>query len=276
MEIRFQNNAEETRQMNTEQLRKNFLVQNIMHDDTVQLVYSHYDRMIICGVKPVSKSLELPNHPELRADYFLERRELGIINVGGDGAVIADGKEFALRKMDCVYLGKGTQKVKFKSKSKKEAALFYMLSAPAHHKYPNKLMVKEKAAPVQLGAAETANKRTVYKYIHLDGLKSCQLVMGLTVLEKGNVWNSIPPHTHTRRMEVYFYFDLPAEHRIMHFMGEPQQTRHLIMANNEAVISPPWSTHYGCGTYNYGFIWGMAGENLVYTDMDPASVASLL
>jgi 4-deoxy-L-threo-5-hexosulose-uronate ketol-isomerase len=276
MEIRFQNNAEETRQMNTEQLRKNFLVQNIMHDDTVQLVYSHYDRMIICGVKPVSKSPELPNHPELRADYFLERRELGIINVGGDGAVIADGKEFALRKMDCVYLGKGTQKVKFKSKSKKEAALFYMLSAPAHHKYPNKLMVKEKAAPVQLGAAETANKRTVYKYIHLDGLKSCQLVMGLTVLEKGNVWNSIPPHTHTRRMEVYFYFDLPAEHRIMHFMGEPQQTRHLIMANNEAVISPPWSTHYGCGTYNYGFIWGMAGENLVYTDMDPASVASLL
>jgi len=275
MQIRFTNSAAETKQMNTEQLRDNFLIENLFTDDAVNLLYSHYDRVIIGGVKPVSKSIELPNHPELRADYFLERRELGIINVGADGIVTADGKEFALRKMDCVYLGKGTQKVKFKSKNKKEAALFYMLSSPAHQKYPNRLLVKEKAAPVQLGAPETANKRTVYKYIHLDGLKSCQLVMGLTVLENGSVWNSIPPHTHTRRMEVYFYFDLPSEHRIMHFMGDPQQTRHLIMANNEAVISPPWSTHYGCGTYNYGFIWGMAGENLDYTDMDPAPVATL-
>ena len=274
MQIRFTNSPAETKQMNTEQLRDNFLIENLFTDETVNLVYSHYDRVIIGGVKPVAKAIELPNHPELRADYFLERRELGIINVGADGIVTADGKEFTVRKMDCVYLGKGTQKVKFKSKNK-EAALFYMLSSPAHHKYPNRLLLKEKAAPVQLGAAETANKRTVYKYIHLDGLKSCQLVMGLTVLENGNVWNSIPPHTHTRRMEVYFYFDLPAEHRIMHFMSDPQQTRHLIMANNEAVISPPWSTHYGCGTYNYGFIWGMAGENLVYTDMDPAPVATL-
>jgi len=275
MQIRFTQSPEETKQMNTEQLREHFLVENLFADDAVNLFYTHYDRVIIGGAKPVNKTLELPNHPELRADYFLERRELGIINVGADGVVIADGKEFILRKLDCVYLGKGTQKIKLRSKSKKDAALFYMLSAPAHHKYSNRLLVKEKAAPVQLGAAETANKRTVYKYIHPDGLKSCQLVMGLTVLEPGSVWNSIPPHTHTRRMEVYFYFGLPDGHRIMHFMGEPQQTRHLVMANNEAVISPPWSTHYGCGTFNYGFIWGMAGENLAYTDMDPAPVDTL-
>jgi 4-deoxy-L-threo-5-hexosulose-uronate ketol-isomerase len=153
--------------------------------------------------------------------------------------------------------------------------LFYLLSAPAHHTYSNKLMKKEKATPVQLGAAETANKRTVYKYIHLDGIKSCQLVMGLTVLGNGSVWNSVPPHTHTRRSEVYFYFDLPAEQRIFHFMGEPQQTKHLVVANNEAIISPPWSTHFGCGTSNYGFIWGMAGENLVYTDMDAAPIKDI-
>lgn len=275
MEIRFANGIGETKQMDTEQLRKNYLVSDLFTADKINLVYSHYDRVIIGGVNPAGKTVELPNHPELRADYFLERRELGVINIGGDALITADGKEFSLRKMDCLYLGKGTKQVKFRSKSKKDPALLYLLSAPAHHTYPNKVLVKEKAAPVQLGAAETANKRTVYKYIHLDGLKSCQLVMGLTVLEPGNVWNSIPPHTHTRRMEVYLYFDLPAEHRIMHFMGEPQQTRHLVMANNEAVISPPWSTHYGCGTYNYGFIWGMAGENLVYTDMDPAPVAAL-
>lgn len=275
MEIRFHNSPEETRQMDTGQLRKNFLVENLMQDDTVQLVYSHYDRVIIGGIKPVNKTLQLPNHPELRADYFLERRELGVINVGADAIITADGKEFILRKMDCIYLGKGTRTVKFKSKSKKEPALLYMLSAPAHHKYPNRLMSKEKASPVSLGDTSTANKRTVYKYIHLDGIKSCQLVMGLTVLEPGSVWNSIPPHTHTRRMEVYFYFDVPAGHRIMHFMGEPQETRHLVMGNNEAVISPPWSTHYGCGTTNYGFIWGMAGENLVYSDMDPAPVDTL-
>jgi 4-deoxy-L-threo-5-hexosulose-uronate ketol-isomerase len=275
MRIQFAISQQETKGMDTELLRENFLVQNLFTDDEINLVYTHYDRVIIGGAKPVNKSIDLPNHPELRAGYFLERRELGIINVGADGLVIADDKEFMLRKMDCVYLGKGTRKVRFKSKSKKDAALFYFLSSPAHHKYPNRSLPREKAAPVQLGAPETANKRTVYKYIHLDGLKSCQLVMGLTMLEPGSVWNSIPPHTHTRRMEVYFYFDLPVEHRVMHFMGEPQQTRHLIMANNEAVISPPWSTHYGCGTFNYGFIWGMAGENLVYTDMDPAPVATL-
>lgn len=275
MEIRFQQSPKETKGMDTEQLRENFLVENLMQDDTIQLVYSHYDRVIVGGVKPVNKTIVLPNHNELKADYFLQRRELGIINVGGAGIVIADGKEYAINKLDCVYLGKETKEVKFKSKSKKEPALFYLLSAPAHHKYPNKLMTKEKASPVNLGDVSTSNKRTIYKYIHLDGIKSCQLVMGLTVLEPGSVWNSVPPHTHTRRMEVYFYFDVAAEHRVFHFMGQPQETRHLVMANHEAVISAPWSMHYGCGTSNYGFIWGMAGENQVFSDMDPAPIATL-
>ncbi len=275
MQVRFQNSPADAKGMTTEQLRENFLVQQLMQDDKIELVYSHYDRVIVGGAKPINKTLVLPNHPELRADYFLERRELGIINVGGPGVVLADGKEFSIDKLGCVYLGKETKEVKFKSKGKKDPALFYLLSAPAHHKYPNKLMPKEKASPVNLGDVSTSNKRTIYKYIHLDGIKSCQLVMGLTVLESGSVWNSVPPHTHTRRMEVYFYFDVPADHRVFHFMGEPQETRHLVMGNHDAVLSAPWSMHFGCGTSNYGFIWGMAGENQVFTDMDPAPVATL-
>lgn len=275
MAIRFAISQNETKQFDTEQLRDNFLVSPLMQDDTVQLVYTHYDRVIIGGAKPVNKSVSLPNHPELRADYFLERRELGIINVGGAGKVKLDSQSFELNKLDCVYAGKGTKEVSFSSENAGDPAIFYLLSAPAHATYPNTKFTKEQAAPVSLGAADTSNKRTVYKYIHLDGIRSCQLVMGLTVLEAGSVWNSVPPHTHTRRMEVYFYFDLGEQHRIFHFMGEPQQTRHIAMANHEAVISPPWSTHFGCGTSNYGFIWGMAGENLVYTDMDPAPVHEL-
>jgi 4-deoxy-L-threo-5-hexosulose-uronate ketol-isomerase len=276
MEIRFQTSPAETKQMDTAQLRQNFLVQQLMKDDAVTLVYSHYDRVIIGGVKPLGKMLALPNHPELRADYFLERRELGVINVGGPGKVTADGKDFVLPKLSCLYVGKGTKEVLFSSVAKDNPAIFYILSSPAHHAYPAALMEKEKAAPAELGAAETSNKRTVYKYIHLDGIQSCQLVMGLTVLAPGSVWNSVPPHTHTRRMEAYFYFDLPEDQRMFHFMGDPQETRHIVMKNHEAVISPPWSTHFGCGTSNYGFIWGMAGENLVYSDMDPAPVPTLL
>lgn len=256
--------------MNTEQLRASFLVQQLMQDDQVKLVYAHYDRVIIGGVKPVSKTIALPNHEELKAKYFLERRELGIINVGGAGTVTAGGETYRMNKLDCLYLGKETQDVQFASTGKEEPAVFYLLSAPAHKKYPNTLMAKEQASPVQLGEAATSNKRTIYKYIHLDGIKSCQLVMGLTVLEPGSVWNSVPPHTHTRRTEVYFYFDVPEQQRVMHFMGERQETRHIIMQNHEAVISPPWSMHFGCGTSSYGFIWGMAGENQEFTDMDPA------
>jgi 4-deoxy-L-threo-5-hexosulose-uronate ketol-isomerase len=276
MEIRFHNSPEETKLMNTKQLRESFLMQRLMEDDKVRLIYSHYDRMIVGGAVPVKKALTLPNHEELKAEYFLERREMGIINVGGDGIVVADGKEYPLRKMDCVYLGKGTEEVEFRSSSKKSPAVYYLLSAPAHHKYPNRMMKKEAAAPVNLGDPSTSNVRTVYKYIHLDGLKSCQLVMGLTVMASGSVWNSVPPHTHTRRMEVYFYFDIPEGHRVFHFMGQPQETRHLVVSNHEAVVSPPWSMHFGCGSASYAFIWGMAGENLVYTDMDPVPLPTIL
>lgn len=275
METRFANSPNEVKQFDTEQLRTQFLFQNLFEKDEVKLLYTHFDRVIIGGVKPVNKTISLPKEEELKAEYFLQRREIGIINVGGQGTVIADGKEFTLQKLDCVYLGKETRDVQFKSASKKNPALFYLLSTPAHHKYPSKLMSKEKATPVQMGEQATSNKRTIYKYIHLDGIKSCQLVMGLTVLDNGSVWNSVPPHTHTRRMEVYFYFDLSAEHRVFHFMGQPQETRHIVMANHEAVISPPWSMHYGCGTANYGFIWGMAGENMEFSDMDPHPIATL-
>jgi 4-deoxy-L-threo-5-hexosulose-uronate ketol-isomerase len=275
MEIRFQNSPKETMEMNTSQLRDTFLMQGLMSEDKVKLVYSHYDRVIVGGAVPSKKPLKLPNHDELKAEYFLERREIGIINVGADGVVIADGKEFALSKLDCVYLGKGTKDVEFRSGSKKNPAMFYLMSAPAHQRYPNKMMKKEKAAPVNMGDPSTSNVRTIYKYIHLDGLKSCQLVMGLTVLSSGSVWNSVPPHTHTRRMEVYFYFDVPDQHRVFHFMGQPQETRHIIVANHDAVVSPPWSMHFGCGTSNYGFIWGMAGENQAFTDMDPVPVATI-
>lgn len=275
MPSRFAISQNEARHFDTHQLRENFLVSPLMRDDTIHMVYTHYDRVIIGGARPVAKPIALGNDPELRSEYFLERRELGIINVGGTGSVTLDGQSFEMNKLDCVYAGKGTREVSFSSKSGNEPAVFYLLSAPAHANHPNTKFTKEQASPVNLGSAETSNKRTVYKYIHLDGIRSCQLVMGLTILETGSVWNSVPPHTHTRRMEVYFYFDLPEQQRIFHFMGEPQQTRHIVMANHEAVISPPWSTHFGCGTGSYGFIWGMAGENLAYNDMDPAPVQEL-
>jgi 4-deoxy-L-threo-5-hexosulose-uronate ketol-isomerase len=275
MEIRFQNSPKETSEMNTQELRDNFLIQSLMQDDGLRLVYSHYDRVIVGGSKPVNKTVDLENDPELRADYFLERREIGIINVGGNGSVTADGVNYDLRKLDCVYLGKGTRQVDFKSNNGKEPALFYLLSAPAHQSYPNALMKREDASPGSMGEQATANRRTIYKYIHADGIKSCQLVMGLTLLQEGSVWNTMPAHTHTRRMEAYFYFDVAEDQRVFHLMGEPKETRHLVVAANEAIISPPWSIHSGCGTANYGFIWGMAGENYTYTDMDPAPVSEI-
>ncbi len=275
MEIRFQCSPNETRQMTTEQLRKNFLIEGLMQPGKIQLTYSHYDRMIVGGVVPTDKALSLSKEEELKADYFLERREMGIINVGGKGTVTADGTAYEIDKLECVYLGKGTKDVTFSSTSDKEPAHFYILSVPAHQAYPNKKMTKAEASPVNLGDISTSNKRTIYKYIHNDGIQSCQLVMGLTTLDTGSVWNSVPPHTHTRRMEAYFYFDLDAAQRVMHFMGEPQETRHLVMANNEAVLSAPWSMHFGVGTANYGFIWGMAGENKEFTDMDQVPVAAI-
>ncbi len=276
MEIRFSNSPAETKAMDTEQLRANFLVENLMQENKLTLVNTHYDRVIIGGTKPVAGTgVVLENEDELKADFFLQRRELGIINVGGTGSVTVDGIKYELNKLECLYVGRGSKEVSFESNESGNPAVFYMLSAPAHKEYPTTKYSKEQAAPVQLGDILTSNKRTIYKYIHDDGIQSCQLVMGLTVLEPGCVWNSVPPHTHTRRMEVYFYFDLPEDQRMFHMMGEPHQTRHIIMQNHDAVISPPWSGHYGCGTSNYGFIWGMAGENKQFTDMDATPVTVL-
>lgn len=275
MQTRFQSSPKEVRGMSTADLRDNFLVPELMKADALTLVYSHYDRVIIGGVKPLLQKVPLRNEPELRADYFLERREIGVINVGGAGIVIADGVQYELDKLDTVYLGKGTKEVHFASVSATDPAKFFLMSTTAHHSYPNRKMTKEEAAPVNLGEKTTANERTIYKYIHQDGIQSCQLVMGLTVLREGSVWNSVPPHTHTRRMEVYFYFDVPEQHRVFHLMGEPAETRHIVMANHEAVISPPWSIHCGSGSTNYGFIWAMAGENYTFTDMDQVLVSEL-
>lgn len=276
MELRFENSPGETERMNTEELRKHFLIENLMQDDAVNLTYTHYDRVIAGGIKPVTKAIQLTNEDELKAAYFLERREMGIINVANAGTVTADGQTYSLDKLDCLYLGKETKEISFSSNDKNAPAVFFIISTPAHANYENKLCKKEDATPVNLGSQDTGNKRTIYKYIHANGIKSCQLVMGLTVLENGSVWNSVPPHTHTRRTEVYFYFDVPEGQRVFHFMGKPQQTRHLVMQNHEAVISPPWSVHFGSGTMSYAFIWAMAGENQAFDDMDAAPVNTIL
>jgi 4-deoxy-L-threo-5-hexosulose-uronate ketol-isomerase len=276
MEVRYHNSPKETAAMGTTELRSNFLVESIMVKDEIKLVYSHYDRVIVGGIMPVNKTIALPAYNEiLKANYFLERREIGIINVGGDGEIIVNGKSYILNKLDCLYVGKGTEKVQFKSTSKKTPAKYYILSAPAHKEYKVQLMKKEKASPTEMGALATANQRTIYKYIHGEGLKSCQIVMGLTILKEGNVWNTMPTHVHDRRMEAYFYFDLPENQKVIHLMGEPAETRHLVVSNDQAIISPPWSIHSGCGTSSYGFIWGMAGENYNYTDMDMVNINDL-
>ncbi len=275
MQTRYESSPNEVKTMTTGQLRENFLIENSIVAGKINFVYSHYDRMIIGGAMPTTEGLTLGNYEQLKADYFLERREMGIINVGGDGTVTADGETYNMSRLDCVYLGKGTKLAVFASNDAANPAQFYILSAPAHHDYPNKYMPKEDASPMTIGSAETANHRTVYKYIHADGIKSCQLVMGLTTLHTGSVWNTMPSHVHDRRMEAYFYFDVPSDQAVVHFMGQPQETRHIFMANHQAVISPPWSIHSGCGTTNYGFIWGMAGENFNYTDMDVVQINAL-
>jgi len=275
MEIRFQNSPAEVSMMDTGELRTNFLAEDLMQDNTIQFLYSHYDRVIIGGAKPLDKAIKLENDPELRSDYFLQRREMGVINVGGPGTVSVGVDRYELSKLDALYIGKGAENVSFSSSDKNIPACFFLMSAPAHHDYPTTKMTKDAASPANMGESATANKRTIYKYIHADGIKSCQLVMGLTVLENGNVWNTMPPHTHTRRMEAYFYFDVAEQHRVFHFMGEPSETRHILIGNHQAVISPPWSIHAGCGTSNYAFIWGMAGENYTFTDMDAVPISTI-
>lgn len=275
MEFRFEHSPKETGEMNTDELRNAFLTGNLLQDDSIQWVYTHYDRVIMGGVKPVKQTITLETHPELKADFFLQRRELGIINTGGKGAIFADDQSYQLDRLDCLYLGKGVKKVTFSSEDPQDPALYYLLSAPAHAVHPVQFLSKEKALPVDIGALQTSNERTIYKYIHADGIQSCQLVMGLTILKTGSVWNTMPAHTHTRRMEAYFYFDVPAGQRVLHLMGEPSETRHLWVDNHQGIISPPWSIHSGCGTSNYSFIWGMAGENYTYTDMDLVAIAGL-
>ncbi|MFN8349607.1 MAG: 5-dehydro-4-deoxy-D-glucuronate isomerase [Spirosomataceae bacterium] len=275
MQIRHEVSRKETAQMNTEELRENFLIETLFVPNRIEWVYSHYDRVLTGGAMPVGKPVTLETYEALKADFFLQRRELGIINVGGKGVITADGESFDLDKLGCLYLGKGTQTVTLSSQSVESPARFFLLSAPAHHTYPNRAFTKEEASPVNLGALETSNHRTIYKYIHEGGIQSCQLVMGLTVLQTGSVWNTMPSHTHDRRMEVYCYFDVPENQGVLHLMGEPTQTRHLWVANHQAVISPPWSVHSGCGTSRYSFIWGMAGENKDFTDMDLMAIPSL-
>ncbi|GLU53145.1 5-dehydro-4-deoxy-D-glucuronate isomerase [Dyadobacter frigoris] len=275
MEIRFESSRKEVSQMNTETLRENFLIDTIFENDKISWVYSHYDRVMIGSAVPATAPLTLETFDSLKSNYFLERREIGIINIGGDGKVIADGEEIAINKMGCIYVGKGTQKVTFSSDDSSNPAAFYLLSSPAHHTYPTRLFTKEDATPITIGSMETSNHRTIYKYIHLDGIQSCQLVMGLTVLKTGSVWNTMPSHVHDRRMEAYLYFDVPASQRVLHLMGEPSETRHLWISDRQAIISPPWSIHSGCGTSNYSFIWGMAGENKDYTDMDAVAISDL-
>lgn len=256
-------------------IRQRFLIDDLIESDKINCVYTHYDRMIVGAASPVNKLLELKTYPNLRSKYFLERREIGIINIAGDGEVSADGETYSVNKLDCIYIGKGTEYVTLSSKDPENPAVFYLLSAPAHAFHPTSVMTHAEAAKVNAGDASTANRRTINKYIHMDGIKSCQLVMGLTILQEGSVWNTMPAHIHDRRTEVYFYFDLPAGQKVLHYMGQGDETRHIAVNNNEAVVSPPWSIHSGSGTATYSFIWGMAGENMDYTDMDIINIPDL-
>jgi 4-deoxy-L-threo-5-hexosulose-uronate ketol-isomerase len=266
---------EDFKSYQTDTIRDRFLLDGLVKPNEIHCVYTHYDRMIVGAATPINRPLELENHPNLKADFFLQRREIGIINVAGNGEIIADGKSYPVNKLDCLYIGKGVKSVKFLSKSPGNPAVFYILSCPAHTTHPTALLTNDEATKVEAGSSATANKRTINKYIHAEGIKSCQLVMGLTVLSEGSVWNTMPAHVHDRRMEAYFYFDVPNGQRVFHYMGEGHETRHIIMDNYEAVVSPPWSIHSGSGTASYSFIWGMAGENLDYTDMDVLDIADI-
>jgi 4-deoxy-L-threo-5-hexosulose-uronate ketol-isomerase len=274
-EFRYAHHPEDVKYYTTEELREHFLIPTLFEDDTISLVYTMYDRYIVGGAFPVTRPLTLETIDELKANYFLERRELGIVNVGGKGTVTVDGTVYELSKKEALYIGKGVKEVIFAA-ADGEQPYFYINSAPAHHAYPTKKVGKEDAEVIELGDQKTANRRTLNKLIVNSIVETCQLQMGLTELHEGNVWNTMPAHTHTRRMEAYFYFDLAQGQTISHFMGQTDETRHIFMQGNQAVISPEWSIHSGCGTSNYSFIWGMAGENLDYGDMDGVTPDGLL
>ena len=273
--VRYAASPQDVKNYDTKRLREEFLIESLMESDSVNLVYSHYDRFVTGGVVPVKSSLKLGTFEPLKSEYFLERRELGIINVGGKGYVLVDGERFDLDYKEALYIGKSNKEIVFNSNESSNPAKFYLNSTPAHKVFPTKKISREEAEIVELGSVETANARTIRKLIVNSVVETCQVQMGMTELKTGSVWNTMPAHVHDRRMEVYFYFEVPKNQAVCHFMGEPQETRHIWMANEQAVISPPWSIHSGSGTSNYTFIWGMAGENLDYGDMDFCKITDL-
>ncbi|MEO7123845.1 MAG: 5-dehydro-4-deoxy-D-glucuronate isomerase [Lacisediminihabitans sp.] len=273
MEQRYTTHPDQIQGMTTEDLRANYLVPEVFVPGEITVVYTHHDRVVLGGAVPAGKQLSLPGYPEIRSEYFLEHRELGIINVGGTGTVTADGELYTLVKGACLYLGRGIHEVVFADAD--GAAQFYLFSAPAHTSYPSVLVSPGEGTVRELGDQSTSNRRTLNQYIHENGVRSCQIVMGVTELHEGSMWNTMPAHTHDRRTECYLYFDIPEDARVIHLLGERQETRHLVVADRQAIISPSWSLHSGVGTSSYSFIWAMAGENQAFDDMDAAPVTEL-
>ncbi|MGK0468078.1 5-dehydro-4-deoxy-D-glucuronate isomerase [Clostridium sp.] len=268
MEIRYSSHNEDAKHYDTTQLRKHFLIEDLFVQGEMKMVYSHIDRIIVAGIVPTDKALSLEGSKALGCDYFLQRRELGVINIGGAGTVTLDGVKYEVGARDGLYVGLGIKQISFESTDAKNPAKFYLNSATAHKAYPTMKIGLEQSRKVKAGSDEECNKRVINQYIHPEVCKSCQLAMGVTMLQPGSVWNTMPCHTHDRRMEVYLYFDMDAENVVFHLMGTPDETRHIVMKNEQAVISPSWSIHSGVGTKNYTFIWGMVGENQEFTDMD--------
>jgi len=276
MEIRQPVHPEHGKSFDTAKLRKEFLIKELFIPGKSTMIYSHIDRIVICGICPTSTALGIEVSRDIfGVDFFLERRELGVINVGGNGTVNVDGKEYPLGYKDGLYVGMGGRKLEFSSEDKESPAKFYCLSASAHRRCPTQLLPKSKARLVKLGSDKACNRRVIHQLIHPEVVESCQLAMGFTELAEGSVWNTMPAHTHERRMEVYFYFELDPDQAVFHLMGQPEETRHIVTRNEQAIISPSWSIHSGVGTGNYSFIWGMVGENQTFDDMDGASMNDL-
>jgi 4-deoxy-L-threo-5-hexosulose-uronate ketol-isomerase len=275
MEIRHAVHPEHGAAMGTDELRAHFLVEELFQPGQTRMVYSYYDRLILAGVVPLEPLTLQVDEKIIGASHLLERREMGVINIGGEGAITVDGKVFAMAPRDGLYIGMGAKEITFKSANASGPAKFYVNCAPAHMTYPTAQVSFAEAEPIHLGEMENSNKRTIRKYFHPDGVRSCQLVMGMTTLEPGCVWNTMPVHTHPRRMEAYLYFEMTDENVVFHFMGEPTDTRHIIVRNEEVVLSPSWSIHSGSGTGSYTFIWGMVGENQTFTDMDGVPMRDL-
>jgi len=276
MEVRYSPDQIGFKKLTTDELRKSFLIENLFEKNKTTMVYSDVDRSITGSAVPSGKTLELvATKKDMAANYFTERRELGVINIGDKGSILLDGKEYEMGNRDGLYIGKGIKRIEFKSVNAKRPAMFYFVSYPAHTSYPTKHISFADSTPRQLGSSSDANKRTIYQYIHPGTMKTCQLVMGLTELEVGNVWNTMPCHTHQRRSEVYMYFNLKPESFVVHILGDPSETRHIIIRNQQAVLSTSWSMHSGCGTQNYSFIWAMGGENQEFDDMDWISMKEL-